>query len=99
MTLRDDPKPRHAGHLLEYSLDDELTLYDPRDEVVQILNSTAAGVWELSDGTQQVSDITAKLAGLYGLKPEAVEEDVQDILCQFRQAGLLHGSVRATGAG
>ena len=99
MTLRDDPMPRHAGHLIEYSLDEELTLYDPRAEVVHILNLTAAGVWELSDGTQQVSDIAAKLAGLYGLEPGAVEEDVQDILGQFRQAGLLHGIVRATGAG
>ncbi len=99
MTLRDDPMPRHAGHLLEYSLDEDLTLYDPRAEVVHILNLSAAGVWELSDGSQQVSDIAAKLAGQYGLEPDAVEQDVEDILGQFRQAGLLQGSIRATGSG
>ena len=89
MTLRDGVQPRHAGPLLEYQVEDELTLYDHRANVVHILNPTAAVVWRLSDGTLETVDIVSELAEIYGLEADVVEEDVQDILEQFREAGLL----------
>ena len=89
MTSPEVVRPGHAGHLMEYQVEDELTLYDPRSEVVHILNPTAAAVWQLADGAGEVEDIAAQLAELYGLETGVVEEDVQDILAQFRQAGLL----------
>ena len=42
MTLSNGVHPRHANHLSEYLIEDELTLPDPRAEVVHILNPTAA---------------------------------------------------------
>ena len=89
MTLGKGVRPGHSGHLLEYPVEDELTLYDPWSEVVHILNSTAAAVWELADGTQEAGNIAAQLAELYGLEADVAEEDVQEILEQFREAGLL----------
>ena len=89
LALQRSTQPRHAGHLLEYEVEDELTLYDHRANVVHILNSTAAAVWELSDGTQEAGNIAAQLAELYGLEADVAEEDVQEILEQFREAGLL----------
>ena len=89
MILGEGVRPGHAGHLMENQVEDELTLYDPQSEVVHILNPTAAAVWQLADGAQEVGDIAAKLAELYGLEVDVAEEDVQEILEQFREAGLL----------
>ena len=89
MTLHNGHRPRQANHLMEYQVEDELTLYDHRANVVHILNSTAAAVWELADGTQEAGNIAAQLAELYGLEADVAEEDVQEILEQFREAGLL----------
>ena len=89
LALQRSTQPRHAGHLLEYEVEDELTLYDTRAQVVHILNPTAAAVWRLADGTLKAADIVSELAEIYGLEADVVEEDVQDILEQFREAGLL----------
>ena len=89
MTLREGVRPRHACHLMEYQVEDELTLYDHEAQVVHILNPTAAAVWRLADGTLKAADIVSELAEIYGLKADVVEEDVQEIMEQFREAGLL----------
>ena len=89
MTLGESVRPGHAGHLMENQVEDELTLYDPRSEVVHILNPTAAAVWQLADGVRKVSDISAQFAELFDMDLGEVEEDVQDILEQFQGAGLL----------
>ena len=97
MTVPNGLHPTHASHLMEYQVEDELTLYDHRGNVVHILNSTAAAVWELADGTQEAGDIAAQLAELYGLEADVAEEDVQEILEQFREAGLLQNRGGLTG--
>ena len=89
LTFSNGNRLRHAGHLLEYELEDELTLYDTQVQVVHILNPTAAAVWRLAEGTLKTADIVSELAQIYGLEADVVEEDVHDILEQFREAGLL----------
>ena len=87
--VSENSRPCQAPHLEEYEVEDEITLFDPHQNQVHILNPTAAVVWRLSDGTQEVAEIASQLAGLYGLEPAVVEEDVRDILAQFRDARLL----------
>lgn len=82
-------KPCQAQHVIQYELEGELTLYDPEAEVVHILNSTAAVVWQLCDGTRAAEDIAIQLATLYSLEAEAVVKDVEDVLAEFYKAGLL----------
>ena len=91
MTFANGNRLRRANHLLEYEVEDELTLYDPRAQVVHILNPTAAAVWRLADGTLKTADVVSEVAEIYGLETDVVEEDVQEILEQFREAGLLQG--------
>ena len=82
---------RHAS-VMEYKLEDELTLYDPQSEVVHILNATAAVVWQMCNGFQSVHEISLRLSNLYGMVQEAVEEDVRAVLAQLLHAGLIQQS-------
>ena len=80
-----------ADSLMEYHLEDELTVYDATSDVVHILNPTAAEVWRLCDGTNAVDEIVSMLAQTYDLNPEDVEADVLEVIEQLCQAQLLSG--------
>jgi hypothetical protein len=87
--LNEDFCPHRVRDVTEYEVEEELTLYDPRGELVHILNPAATILWRLCDGASKVSDIVAQLAEAYDLAPEVVEADVRDVLSRFFQAGLL----------
>lgn len=74
---------------MEYEVEEELSLYDPRVEMVHILNPTAAVIWRMCDGRSRWEDICHRVACAYGLAPEVAEKDVQEVLSKFLQAGLL----------
>lgn len=78
-----------ARGLLEYGVDGELVLYDHRAERVHVLNTTAAAVWLLCDGTRPPGEVVAEVARLFNMAPEAVQADVRDTLGRLQRAGLL----------
>ena len=82
-------RPRQAPQLVEYEVEDDLVVYDPRKDLAHILNPTAAAVWWLCDGERLLKDIPVRVAGLYGMEPREVDRDVNEILSGFRKAGLL----------
>ena len=84
-----DSCPSRHTNVMEYKLEDELTLYDSWTEAVHILNTTAASIWRLCDGTNRVADIAGQFAQVYDLESAVAEADVREILGQFSEAGLL----------
>ena len=88
-TLTLDFQPQRMHHIVEYEVEDELTLYDPRTEVVHILNPSAAIAWRLCDGNRRLSDISTVFAEVYAVVPEVAEQDVNEVLAKFVEAGLL----------
>ncbi len=83
-------RPAQHENVFEQELDDETVLYDSRDDSTHILNLTAAMVWELCDGQNDVDEIAAEVANRFELSPEKVEPDVRRILGQFTAARLVH---------
>lgn len=77
-----------AKGLVEYEVEDELVLYDPRTDGTHVLNGTAAIVWFLVDGERTVAEVESELADLYRLDRSAVAADVSNVLQGFRRAGL-----------
>ena len=84
-------RPRAVADLGEYQVEDDLVLYDPRDDVAHILNSTAAIVWWLCDGKSSTDEISVRIAKLYGMDSTALAEEVLEILCEFWDARLVVG--------
>lgn len=77
------------SQILETDVDGEISLYNPANESVTILNGTASDVWVLCDGEHTLEEIKRLLAASYGTTPEAVSDDVDRTIEDFRTAGLL----------
>jgi len=78
-----------ASQVIETEIEGEISLYDPASEQVTILNGTASDVWLLCDGGHSIEEIKDLLAASYGTTREAVSEDVERTIAEFRTAGLL----------
>ena len=81
--------PEQVPGIIEYEIDDEVVLYEPRSEAVHTLNPTAAVVWWLCDGERGVDGMSQELADLYDLRPRDLRRDVGDILRNFTDSGLI----------
>lgn len=80
-----------APQILETDVGAEISLYNPSNESVTILNGTASDVWLLCDGEHTAEEIKSLLAASYGTTRDAVSEDVDKTIEEFRTAGLLQG--------
>ena len=70
-------------------LQPEAVLYDARSAAVIHLNSSAAAVWMLMDGTLDISALVVEIASIFGVSPDAVSADVHAVLNQFARRNLL----------
>lgn len=80
-----------ASEVLETDVDGDISLYNPANESVTILNGTASDVWLLCDGDHTVEEIKQLLAASYGTTLESVSDDVDRTIDELRKAGLLGG--------
>jgi PqqD family protein of HPr-rel-A system len=67
----------------------ENVVFDPTTGAVHILNATALAIWELCDGDTLVGEMVEAICGLSGLPRDVVQEDVERILKEFEQAGIV----------
>jgi peroxiredoxin len=75
--------------IVEQPLDNDLVLYHPVTGAGQLLNHTAARVWELCDGTRSVSTIARTLASDYGITVREARQDVDELVRELLDKGLL----------
>jgi hypothetical protein len=78
-----------APQILETDVAGEISLYNPVNESVTILNGTASDVWLLCDGDHTAEEIKDLLAASYGTTRQTVSDDVDNTIDEFRSAGLL----------
>ena len=78
-----------SSRVLERLLDDELVLFDPRQQRVHILNATAAFIWRQCDGARELTEIAAALAAIYPGSRAAIAADVAATVQQLANEGLL----------
>lgn len=62
--------------VLETEMDQDISLYDPRDEKVTVLNVTAGDIWRLLDGETTLREIASLLARAYDADEKEVQGDV-----------------------
>lgn len=84
-------KPKSREDAVFRSLGQEWVIYDPRTQLLHVLNTTAALVWSFSDGTRSPEGIADELVDVLTdlPDPELVVDEVRGVLEGFRQQGLL----------
>ena len=83
-------KPRTREDIEAVLMNRELFLYDyDNDSAMHCLNSGAAVIWLLCDGTRDVEGMASEIAAAYSLSEEQVLAEVQDTVAQFQALGLL----------
>ncbi len=84
--------PRRRSDLVVADLNggEETALMDPVTNQVVSLNTTAAAVWYLCDGTRDAAAIAGEVLDLFpGLDRASVEADIRRVLDQLAERGLL----------
>ncbi len=85
-------KPRPKQGISEEWVGEEVFLCDIEvDDTVLCLNSGAALIWLLCDGTRELKDIAGEIATSFNLSEERVLSEVQDTVTQLMTVGLLEG--------
>ena len=79
--VRDDLVLRRVG--------EETLILDRAGERIHQLNATASHVWSRCDGRTARSVVAQELATQYGISPDDAASDVEALLLQLRQLGLL----------
>lgn len=64
-------------------------LFDRQEQEVHHFNETAALVWELCEDGQTTAQIIERLRSAYAVDDEQVYADVEEILAEFVENGLL----------
>ncbi len=82
-------RPHRVSGITEYEVEDELVLYDPRNDHAHVLNATAAVVWWMCDGEHSVDQIVAELADLYDTESSRIAGDVSTVLKDLASSGLI----------
>lgn len=82
--------PKGRRDLALQELGEEGLLYDREGALVHILNLTALHAWRLCDGTRTTEQIAMSVAGAFsGADPNSVKTDIEKLLAQFTERGLL----------
>ena len=83
-------KPYAKDDVEAVLLDQELFLYNHNDQnTMHCLNSGAAVIWFLCDGTRDSESIASEIAAAYDVPLQQALTDVRETLMQFQALGLL----------
>jgi hypothetical protein len=81
-------RPQKAS-LAVRDVDGDFILHDDRSGSVHRLNSVAAVIWQLCDGSREPGEIATEVAGVFGQPVAEVSHDVDAILTRFADTGLI----------
>jgi PqqD family protein of HPr-rel-A system len=70
----------------------QAVLFDERDGRVHELNPSASAVWLLLDGTLTLDEVAAELEELLGVDQATVRADLDAVVADFADRGLLEGT-------
>lgn len=68
---------------------DENAVYTPSSGEVYLMNETALAIWHLCDGATSPQEMVDVVCEVTRMHPDVVVEDVNRILTDFEQAGLI----------
>jgi PqqD family protein of HPr-rel-A system len=87
-------KPRVREDLGVVEFEGETVVFDPVRPEVHYLNATAGAVFAFCDGSATAAETARELAEAFGVPVESVAADVDLVLANFAERGLLTGNGR-----
>jgi hypothetical protein len=70
-------------------LDENVALYDEVGQLLILLNTSAAAVWERCDGARTLDGIVGELAGAHPADAAVIGDDVRQTVGKLAELGLL----------
>lgn len=87
--ITQDSKPEPKSNIIAREIEDEMILYNPEEDQVHLLNTTAAAVYDLCDGSNTVKDIIGILRANMPFLAIDIEKDVLQLLSSLSEKGIL----------
>jgi hypothetical protein len=84
-----DSRPVSRGGASTVELDDNVAVYDEVGQLLILLNSSAASVWALCDGSTTAGSMVEALAATHPDHAEVIREDVWQTLRKLVELGLV----------
>ncbi len=76
-----------------------MALYDEVGQLLILLNSSAAAVWERCDGATTLNAMVGELVAAHPADAAVIGEDVRQTVGKLAELGLLVDAVPAAGGG
>jgi Coenzyme PQQ synthesis protein D (PqqD) len=89
VSLEGDWRPVRREGAAAVELDDNLALYDDVGQLLIMLNSSAALIWEFCDGTTSVDDMVRQLTVTHAADADEIAEDVRRTVAKLAELGLV----------
>jgi Coenzyme PQQ synthesis protein D (PqqD) len=71
------------------ALDDNVAVYDDVGQLLILLNTSAAAVWDHCDGTTTIDDMVRQLAAAHPADAAEIGEDVRQTVRKLVELGLV----------
>lgn len=81
--------PRRRDDIRSAVIDNEMVLLDAAGGQAGYLNSTAAAIWQLCDGTRSTAEMAETLSGLVNEPADRLLPDIEQVIATLEQAGVL----------
>lgn len=82
-------RPLRVGHVYLRREDQEAAIYDPQTGQLHRLNATALAIWELCDGSTEVSEMVSAVSELTGISLDHALSDISTTIEHLHRLGLL----------
>ncbi len=82
-------RPLRRGGSSAVELDDNLGLYDEVGQLLILLNTSAATVWELCDGATTLDEMVRALTRAHPEQAAEIAEDVHRTMTKLAELGLV----------
>ena len=69
--------------------DGQLSIRDSEKEAVSTLNATAMLIWDLCDGHSALSEIEARLVGIYPESATEIQNDIDNVITGLYEGGAI----------
>ena len=82
-------KPRRRERVLATRVDDQVALFDVDVGSYYGLNQVGGRVWELCDGSRELSDLVAVIGDEYDAPLDVVASDLKELLADLASENLI----------
>jgi len=89
MPLDRTSKPKRHSEVSVDELKDGCVLYDSENELVHILNATAAAIYLSCDGSRSIEEINGEIAQTFHRPPDEILSDTERTIIELEQKGLI----------